>query len=120
GRTPSMLVRPYVGLSPTMPHWLAGSRTEPAVSVPRAAAHSPAATATPEPPLEPPGTCSGFQGLRTAPNSTLVHVPPYANSCRLVLPRRTAPACRSRVTTGASRSGIQSASTREPPVVRKP
>src|SRR5262249_59313078 len=100
-----------VGLSPTTPHWLPGSRTEPAVSVPSAAAHRPAATATAEPPLEPPGTCSGFHGLRTAPYSVLVHVPPYANSCRLVFPMMTAPACFSRRATHASRSWLQCAIT---------
>ena len=39
---------------PTMPFSAAGTRPEPAVSVPRAKSTSPAATATAEPELEPP------------------------------------------------------------------
>jgi hypothetical protein len=42
-------------------------RVEPAVSVPRAASTSPAATAAALPPLEPPQTCSGFHGFRAGP-----------------------------------------------------
>ena len=40
---------------------------EPPVSVPTAPGHMKAATAAPEPPLEPPDTRSGFQGLRAGP-----------------------------------------------------
>ena len=36
------------------------------MSLPRAAAHCPAATAAAEPPEDPPGTCSKLQGLRVA------------------------------------------------------
>ena len=50
-----MLTRPIVVFSPVMPHQEAGSRTEPPVSVPIAQGASPAATATPEPLLDPPG-----------------------------------------------------------------
>ena len=50
-----MLTRPKVGLSPTRPQKEAGMRTEPPVSLPRASGAIPAATATPEPELEPPG-----------------------------------------------------------------
>ena len=39
-----------------MPHQAAGSRTEPPVSVPMATGASPAATATPDPLDEPPGS----------------------------------------------------------------
>jgi hypothetical protein len=42
-------------------------RMEPPVSLPIAAKQSPAATAAPEPPLEPPGEWAGFHGLRTGP-----------------------------------------------------
>ena len=45
---------------------------------------------------------------------------PAAHSCRLVLPRITAPACLSLATTVASSSGTQSASIFEPAVVRTP
>ncbi len=56
GTTPAVLMRPGVGLRPTM--WLkpAGMRPEPAVSVPSASGTSPRATATAEPELEPPLT----------------------------------------------------------------
>jgi hypothetical protein len=40
---------------------------EPPVSVPVAAGARRAATAAAEPPELPPGTISGFQGLRTGP-----------------------------------------------------
>ena len=47
-----------------MPQKDAGWRIDPPVSVPSAAMHWPAATAAAEPPEEPPGTWSRFQGLR--------------------------------------------------------
>jgi hypothetical protein len=49
------------------PQKAAGWRMEPPVSVPVAAGVSRAATAAAEPPELPPGTLSGFQGLRTGP-----------------------------------------------------
>ena len=55
GTTPVVLKTPRVGLSPTMLLKAAGTRPEPAVSVPSAKLTSPAATATAEPELEPPG-----------------------------------------------------------------
>ncbi len=42
----------------------AGTRPEPAVSVPSAKLTSPSATATAEPDDEPPGTSAGSQALR--------------------------------------------------------
>ena len=54
GTTPELLTRPGVGLSPTRLLKPAGTRPEPAVSVPSAKATSPRATATDEPELEPP------------------------------------------------------------------
>jgi hypothetical protein len=68
GRTPYVLTRPTLVLSAVIPHQDAGSRTEPPVSVPTAQGASPAATATPEPLLEPPGVrwrlgSHGFQGV---------------------------------------------------------
>ena len=50
---PERLTRPTVGLRPTMPLIAAGQVIEPSVSVPMAAAHRPAATATAEPVLDP-------------------------------------------------------------------
>ena len=47
--------RPYVGLRPTTPHSAAGWRIDPPVSEPSASGVMPAATATADPPLDPPG-----------------------------------------------------------------
>ena len=60
-------VRWRVGLRPTRPLWLAGIRIEPPPSLAWAIGTMPAATAAPEPPLEPPGVRSRSQGLRVAP-----------------------------------------------------
>ena len=54
GTTPVALRIPRLGLRPTMLLNAAGTRPEPAVSVPSAKSTSPAATATAEPELEPP------------------------------------------------------------------
>ena len=54
GTTPVVLSKPRVGFQPTMLLKAAGTRPEPAVSVPSAKATSPAATATAEPELDPP------------------------------------------------------------------
>jgi hypothetical protein len=88
-----------VGLRPTTPQKLAGWRIEPPVSDPSEPMHSPAATAAALPPELPPGTRSGFQGLRLAPKAEVSVELPMANSSRLVLPSRTAPACQSRSVT---------------------
>jgi len=60
-------MRPRVGLSPTKPQNAAGVRTEPPPSVPWPIATMPAATAAPEPPLDPPALCSVAHGLRVGP-----------------------------------------------------
>jgi len=65
--TPLVETSPRVGLSPTMPFIAAGTRPDPAVSVPSANGTRPAATATALPELEPPDT-------RSPPN-TLSHAP---------------------------------------------
>ena len=56
-----------------------------------------AATAAAEPPLEPPGAKSGFQGFAVGGVTT-----PNASSWLFVLPINTAPASRNRATTVAS------------------
>ena len=89
-------IRSRVGFSPTRPQLAAGSRIEPAPSDAVAAAHSPAATATALPPLDPAGLRSVFQGLRVVPNEGPSVSPMIASSGRLVLPRITAPPARSR------------------------
>ena len=77
-------------------------RIDPAPSEAVAAAHSPAATAAALPPLEPPGVRSVSHGLRVMPKAGPSVVPMIASSGRLVLPRMTAPAERSRPTKSLS------------------
>src|SRR5215831_462034 len=95
--TPRLLINPYVAFKPTVPHKLAGIRIDPPVSDPNAAEQNEAATAAPDPPLDPPGTRSASHGFRVGGVTF-----PQANSCILVLPRSTAPPWRSRVTAAAS------------------
>ena len=47
-----------------MPHSVAGMRIDPAVSEPIPTMQLPAATAAPDPPLDPPGIRPVSQGLR--------------------------------------------------------
>src|ERR1700674_3668518 len=94
--------RPYVGFRPTIPHSEAGCRIDPPVSDPSPIEVIPAATATAEPPLEPPGMRVGSRGLGEGPNAEFSVDDPIANSSRFVLPRMTAPAASSRVITVAS------------------
>jgi len=62
--TPLRLTRPSVGLIPTMPQQVDGETIEPSVSVPIATAQRLAATATPDPELDPDGVRSSAYGLR--------------------------------------------------------
>src|SRR2546428_4378595 len=80
GMTPRALTVPYVGLKPTTPQSEAGTRIDPAVSVPIAQSHSPAATAAADPPEDPPALLLGSRGLRTAPKCGLSLLAPYAHS----------------------------------------
>ena len=72
-----MLTRPIVVLRPLRPHHEAGSRTDPPVSVPIAQGANPAATATPEPLLDPPGVRARL-GVPRVPRGAamLVGAPP--------------------------------------------
>ena len=54
GTTPLVPIRPSDGLTPTIPLKAAGTRPEPAVSVPSANGTVPSATTTAEPELDPP------------------------------------------------------------------
>src|SRR5689334_3517432 len=106
GTMPSPGMRPMVGLMPTMPFTDDGETMEPSVSVPTAAAHKLAATATPDPELDPDGLRSSEYGLRVWPPRPLHPLLEWlerklAHSLRLVLPRITAPASRRRVTSAA-------------------
>src|SRR3569833_88346 len=97
-----------------MPQTAAGMRIDPEVSEPRAARAIPVATATAEPPLDPPGVFVTSHGLRHVPQCGLSVVPPRAYSCMFVLPRTTAPASPRRSLTPASTSGTKSAWIFEP------
>src|SRR5207245_183407 len=81
-----------VVLRPRTPHMAAGCRIDPPVSDPSASGVMPAATATADPPLDPPGIRSSAQGLRDGPNAEFSVDDPIANSSQLVLPIRIAPA----------------------------
>ena len=100
--SPYRLTAPYVGFMPTSPHRAAGWRIEPPVSEPMPSAANPAATAAALPPDDPPGTREGSCGLRLGPNAEFSVEEPMANSSRLVLPTKTAPAAAILVTTVAS------------------
>ena len=62
-----------------MPFNAAGTRPEPAVSVPSATSTMPSAVATADPELDPPEIRSRFQALRTAPCGLRVPTSPVAN-----------------------------------------
>ena len=92
---------------PTMPFDCDGQMIEPSVSVPTAAAHRLAATAAPEPELEPQAVRSSAYGLRVKPpreDQPLLEALPrkFAHSLRFVLPRINAPAARNFSATPAS------------------
>ena len=67
GTTPRVDSAPQLGLWPTRLLNAAGTRPEPAVSVPSEKLARPSATATAEPELEPPEMKSGLKALRQAP-----------------------------------------------------
>ena len=61
---------------PLTPQNALGVRMDPPVSLPVATRHMPVATAMADPPLEPPGTCAKFHGLREGPAYSLAVVGP--------------------------------------------
>src|SRR5262249_31608447 len=91
---PSVLTPPIGVVSPVRPPQDAGHRTEPPVSVPIAHGAKPAATATPEPLLDPPGVraTAGSHGFHGVPRCWLVPQPPIANSTVCVFPITINPA----------------------------
>src|SRR5437879_4636392 len=122
GITPAREVSPRVGLIATTMLLPAGQRIEPSVSVPRDAAHRLAATAAPEPELEPQGVRSSAYGFRFCPPRALQPLEEcverkLAHSLRLSLPRRSAPALRRSAATVASRGGVEPNRASEPAVV---
>jgi hypothetical protein len=78
------------------------------VSLPIPSSTNPAAIAAALPLDEPPVVRPGRAGLWTVPYHGFWPVTFHANSGRLALPTTTAPASRTRRTTGACRSGTWS------------
>src|SRR4051794_25034010 len=101
GTMPDRLISPSVGLIPTSDPAALGEVIDPSVSLPTAAAAKLAATAAPEPELEPEGVRSSAYGFRHCPPRPLQPDDEwverkFAHSLILVLPSRMAPASRSR------------------------
>src|ERR1700733_9002369 len=63
GMSGALEIRPRVGLIPNSPQTLAGILIDPPPSLPCAAGASPAATAAPAPPLDPPADRLRSQGV---------------------------------------------------------
>src|SRR5215467_16002891 len=104
-----------------MPQSAAGLRTEPPVSVPIVANARLAATAAPDPVLDPPvNPCAVFHGLRACGQAWSGDGLACANSRQASLPRRIPPALCRRWATAALRVGTYSFSTRECAVVGIP
>ena len=87
------------------PQSAAGWRIDPPVSEPSATGVIPDATATAEPPLDPPGVRSSAHGLRDGPQAQCSVDDPIANSSQTVLPTITAPSRSSASTTVAVYGG---------------
>src|SRR5258707_11215156 len=79
GTTPFVLSSPRVGLKPMVFVNPAGTRPDPAVSVPSAKLTNPAATAKAEPELDPPTMYSGLNGFLHLPYGDRVPTSPVAN-----------------------------------------
>ena len=126
GTTWVVSTAPTVGLSPATPLSDAGQVIDPSVSVPTASGASPAASAAPEPDDDPPADRSSAHGLATRPPvadqplDDLVERM-LAHWLRLVLAMTTAPAPRSRATSGASRAGrpTRAVDPADPPQARR-
>src|SRR5258705_12528408 len=86
GTTPLVEIMPRLGFRPTILLSSAGIRPEPAVSVPSASGTSPAAPATAEPELDPPGISFGSSGFRRTPYGECTPTRPGAHRSALVLP----------------------------------
>ena len=93
-------------MRPTMPFSAAGTRPDPAVSVPSANGTMPRATTMAEPDDEPPGTRVGSHALRGTGCGVRVPTRPVANWSMLVLPTGIAPAAIKRSTQYACSAGV--------------
>src|SRR5688572_145296 len=78
--------RPGDGLKPTTPHMAAGMRSDPPVSEPVHSGSMSHASATADPPDEPPGLSEGSNGLPVAPHTKLRLFAPAPNSGTFVFP----------------------------------
>src|SRR2546421_7453070 len=87
------------------------------MSLPSSSADRPAATATADPPDDPPGERAGSHGLFVVPNTGLYVCASAAKVGVFVFPKMTAPAARRRATASASRSGTCPARISAPDVV---
>src|SRR6476660_10386684 len=76
---------PGEGLRPTTPHLAAGMRSDPPMSEPVQSGSMSQASATAEPPDEPPAFSRGSNGLPVAPQTGLRVLAPAPNSGVLVL-----------------------------------
>src|SRR5450631_248267 len=122
GIIPARLIRPKVGLIPTIPFADDGHTMEPSVSLPTATVPRLADVAAPEPELDPQGLRSRAYGFFVKPPRPLHPLVEwlermFAHSLRLVLPRMTAPAARSFCATKESFSGLDPTRASEPAVV---
>ena len=91
-----------------MPHHAAGSRMEPAVSVPTVPGNRPAATAAADPEEDPCASRERSQGFRTGGQGRSKEVPPTAYSGIAVLASTIAPARFNAETTPLSASATAS------------
>src|SRR3974390_1495152 len=97
---PNRDTSPTVGLMPTRQQLFEGDTMEPSVSLPTATAQRSAAIAAADPELEPDVLRSRQYGFFVSPPRALQPLVGcaermFAHSLRFVLPRITAPACRS-------------------------
>ncbi len=112
--------RPKLTLKPKSPEYDDGMRIDPPPSLPVQIGIMPAETAAAEPPDEPPGVRSGFQGLRVVPWRYVRVQFTEPNSGDVVSPTNTAPAARSRATSVQSRSATSCSNTRDACVFGQP
>src|SRR5690606_24497153 len=98
----------------------AGIRIEPPISEPVARVAAPEASAAPDPPDDPPGVNSGFQGLRVIPQRRDQVYPAQENSGVAVRAWTMPPARRIRAFTSEVWSATSSFMISEPPEVGIP
>src|SRR5436190_8377957 len=103
-----------------MPQSPAGWRIDPPVSEPSDNGTIRDATATADPPLDPPGVRVTSQGFFDGPSAEFSVDEPIANSSRLVLPTMMAPAFSRRSTTVALYGGTNPARIFDDAVVGTP